>query len=85
MTIQEQQANAEAALQLWKAVLPEVEPPAMYRFVVWTSNFPTAAVTRGISRASAKYYKMASTSTPMTPGDTARYCSSVIRRESETI
>ena len=83
MTIQEQRAALQSAQELWALLLPDVEPPDTYRFWLWASQFPTWAVMRGITRAAAKNRKMAGLSKPMTAEETARYCSSVIRNETQ--
>lgn len=83
MTISEQKTAAEAARELWVMVLPDVEPPEPYRFFTWASNFSQSAITRGITRAAAKYRKLKHSSTPMTAEEVGRYASGVMRSEME--
>jgi hypothetical protein len=85
MTLEQQKSAVRELQELWQLVLPDVELPEPYTFWAWVTRFPAQVLTRAITRSAAKRRTMARQSTPMTPEDVARYCSSVARRESEQL
>jgi hypothetical protein len=83
MTIAEQMKAAEEARDFWKAMLPNVEPPELRSFIIWTGMTDSSIVVHGIRRTATKFSKMQGTATPMTPNDAYRYCSAVLRDEAK--
>jgi hypothetical protein len=85
MTIAEQMKAAEEAREFWKAMLPNVEPPEIRSFLLWTGVVDSAIVAHAISRVAAKFTKMQNTAAPMTVNDAYRYCTAVIRDEAKRL
>jgi len=78
VTVPEQRQVAETAKELWNLMLPDVNSPELYTFLLW-ATFGSEILSRAINRTAAKYRRMQSTPTPMNAEDCARYCSSVCR------
>jgi hypothetical protein len=81
MTVQHQFIVAEQFVELWKAVMPQLEPPDLQQFLLWAGTYTDELVSRGINRAGAKARKLRDTTTPMTAFDATRYAASVMKNE----
>lgn len=81
MTVQHQFIVAEQFVELWRAVMPHLEPPELQQFLLWAGTYSDELVSRGINRAGAKARKLLGTTTPMTAFDATRYAASVMRNE----
>lgn len=81
MTIQQQFTAADQFVELWKALMPELEPPDLQQFLLWAGTYSDELVSRGINRAGAKARKMRGTTTPLSAYDATRYAASVMKNE----
>lgn len=81
MTIAEMKSSASQYAELWRALMPSIEPPATDQFLVWAGIYTEAQVSRGISGAARKLRAVRSLSQTMTAEDVAKYASSIMRNE----
>jgi hypothetical protein len=82
MTVQQQITSAVQFAEFWKLLMPEVAMPERQQFLMWAGTYNEELVSRGITRAAAKFRKMKGTDTPMSADDAIRYASSVMKNES---
>lgn len=81
MTVQQQKETATEFVELWTALLPDLEPPDTNQFLLWVGSYSDELVSKGITRAACKARKLRGSETPMTAFDATRYAASVMKNE----
>jgi hypothetical protein len=72
----------EGIATLWKMMLPHIEQPSPVWICRWAASSSDAAIERGILRAS-QVFSLERHSSAVTPETVHKYCSGVIRHESQ--
>jgi hypothetical protein len=82
MTVLQQMTSAEQFTELWRVLMPDLEPPDLQQFLLWVGTHSDELVSRGINRAGAKARKLRGTVGAMSGHDAVRYAASVMKNES---
>ena len=81
MTVQQQMTTAQQFAELWRVLMPDLEPPDLQQFLLWVGTHSNELVSRGINRAGAKARKLRGTAGAMSAHDAVRYAASVMKNE----